>query len=516
MKIVKTIILALSCSVMLLVIYSCGKKQTDTPIPPDSPSPPAQVKSSAKSITGFSFKSLTPVVNATIDEGAKTITCIVPFNTNLINLVPSITVSDKASVSPASAAVQDFTKQVSYTVTAEDGSTQVYKVTVTLAPSVTKAIDCNNVPTVLEDQGDGIDYTVGCPIVIPAGIVLTIKPGVTIQFTTETAGIVIPDKSTVGSNDGALNMIGTASKPIILQGKTATQGSWAGIAIASANINNQWEYVTIRDAGAGQYNSALFLDNSNNKNMQISIKNSHFINNLGYGIWDYDNKYAYPVSIFSAFQNNTFTGNSKSALKIKVGEAGSLDVTSSYVNNGQKYIEVTALKALVNNITLQNIEVPYLIENVVSLNQKMTIMPGTTLEFAQDAGLYIGYLNAAGSIIANGTAAAPIRFIGSTPNIKGYWFGIELDNADPQIVFNYCNIDGGGSIPGGTGCANSTKTALNFGGRCGASVAYGRGSVTNCKITNSGGYGLSYRSGHNVVLSGNTYSGNTLADVSIY
>lgn len=250
--------------------------------------------------------------------------------------------------------------------------------------------------------------------------------------------------------------------------------------------------------------------------MQISIKNCHFINNSGYGIWDYENKYAYAVSIFSAFEHNTFTDNSKSALKIKIGEAGSLDVASSYINNGQKYIEVTAYRPLVNNITLQNIEVPYLIEDVVSLNQKMTIMPGTTLEFAQDAGLYINYLNAAGSIIANGTAAAPIKFIGFNSGIKGYWFGIELDNADPQILFNYCNIDGGGSIPGGTGCASPTKTALNFGGRCGASITYGRGTVTHCKITNSGGYGLSYRTGHNVILSGNTYSGNTLSDINIY
>ena len=473
-------------------------------------------KSSAKNITAFSFQGLNPVVNAVINNTTFTVTATISATTDITSLTPTITLPSKATISPASGVVQNFTNSINYTVKAEDGSTQIYKVTVTVALAVTQAIDCKNVPAVLEDRGTGVDYTVGCPIVIPAYKVLTIKPGVTVQFTNSTAGIFIPDVSTVGSADGALNMIGTAANPITLEGATATQGAWAGIAIASGNASNQWKYVTVRDAGAGQYNSGLYLDNSNDKNMQVSITNCSFINNSGYGIWDYDNKYTYPTSIFSAFQNNTFTGNSKSALKVRVGEAGSLDAASSYINNGQKYIEVTALNILINNITLQNIEVPYLIDNTVSLNQKMTIMPGATLEFAQDAGLYISYLNAAGSIIANGTATSPIKFIGFTQNVKGYWFGIELDNTDTQLSFNYCAIDGAGSIPSGSGCAAALKTALNFGGNCGgfASANYGNGVVTNCTITNSGGYGLSYRSGH-VTSSGNTFLGNTTGDINI-
>ena len=54
----------------------------------------------------------------------------VPFGTEVTALVPTI-VHTGASVSPASGAAQDFTSPVNYTVTAEDGSTQAYEVTVT-------------------------------------------------------------------------------------------------------------------------------------------------------------------------------------------------------------------------------------------------------------------------------------------------------------------------------------------------------------------------------------------------
>jgi hypothetical protein len=471
-------------------------------------------KSTAKAITAFSFNALSPAVNAVIDETAKTIKATVTSVTNVKALAPTILISNKAKVSPSSGTIQDFSKDVSYTVTAEDGTTQAYKVTVTVAPAITKVIDCKNVPATLEDLGDGVDYTVGCTIQVSNYNTLTIKPGVTIQFDGPNAGISVSGGTYGG---GGLKMEGTAGKPIILEGKTATPGSWFGVAVNAVNANNVWQYVTVRDAGAGTYAAGVLLDNANTGTMQVSIQNCSFINNKGYGIWDYENGYSYGISIFSAFANNKFTNNTLSALKIKVGEMGSLDAGSTYSENGQKFIEVTGKNTLKNNITVKKINVPYVIEQVIELNQKMTIDPGVTMQFTTDAGFYISYLDNSGTIIANGTTADPIKFTGYEKNIKGYWFGIELDNADTQILFNNCLIDGGGSKPSGSGCASSVKTALNFGGRCGYNtINYGVGTVTNCTITNSGGYGLSYRTNHKVVLTNNTFSGNTSGNTNIY
>ncbi|MBI3888609.1 DUF5011 domain-containing protein [Candidatus Nomurabacteria bacterium] len=91
----------------------------------------APVLSSEKKINTFSFTNLTPNVSGTIDETNRTIALTVPFETDMTNLIPVITISDKASISPDSNIAQDFSNPVTYTVTAEDKSIQTYTVTVT-------------------------------------------------------------------------------------------------------------------------------------------------------------------------------------------------------------------------------------------------------------------------------------------------------------------------------------------------------------------------------------------------
>ena len=98
---------------------------------------PAPAKSTEKAITIFSFASLNPVVTGSIS--GTSISATVPFGTNL-SLTPTISVSTKATVSPSSGSSQDFSKSVAYTVTAEDGSTQTYNITVSLGKSPEKDI----------------------------------------------------------------------------------------------------------------------------------------------------------------------------------------------------------------------------------------------------------------------------------------------------------------------------------------------------------------------------------------
>ena len=82
-------------------------------------------------ITGFSFLSLTPVVNGVIDEGALTIDCVVPMGTSVTALVPTITYTSQ-SVAPASGVANDFTTPQTYTTTAPiSADTKDYTVTVT-------------------------------------------------------------------------------------------------------------------------------------------------------------------------------------------------------------------------------------------------------------------------------------------------------------------------------------------------------------------------------------------------
>ena len=88
---------------------------------------PAQ--SSEKAITSFVLGELTSPIQGTID--GNNITAIVPANTDLTALVPTIVISEGATISPNTGVAQDFTEPVTYTVTAEDGTTQEYTVTIT-------------------------------------------------------------------------------------------------------------------------------------------------------------------------------------------------------------------------------------------------------------------------------------------------------------------------------------------------------------------------------------------------
>jgi hypothetical protein len=87
----------------------------------------------------FEIAGVSEIVQGVIDAEAKTVNAIVPYGTNLGSLAPTITVSPGATVSPASGEAQDFSGPVIYTVTAENGSTAEYSVTV-LAPNNAKAI----------------------------------------------------------------------------------------------------------------------------------------------------------------------------------------------------------------------------------------------------------------------------------------------------------------------------------------------------------------------------------------
>lgn len=92
-----------------------------------------QAPATGTSIVSFRFEELTPTVTATINNADHTITAEVPAATEVSSLVPTIGLSELATVSPESGAAQDFTNPVTYTVTAQDGSTQDWVVTVTVA-----------------------------------------------------------------------------------------------------------------------------------------------------------------------------------------------------------------------------------------------------------------------------------------------------------------------------------------------------------------------------------------------
>jgi hypothetical protein len=123
--------------------------------------------SSAKEITGFSFE--TPSVSGSINP-AGTILVLVPSDTVLTSLSPTITVSPGASVSPESGEEQDFSDPVPYTVTAEDSSTKVWTVTVQSALE-----DVSAIGSYLASASGGL--SADDPVFLPVGIDLADTEG---------------------------------------------------------------------------------------------------------------------------------------------------------------------------------------------------------------------------------------------------------------------------------------------------------------------------------------------------
>ncbi|MCT4602085.1 MAG: DUF5018 domain-containing protein [Marinifilum sp.] len=127
----------LTCSFLFIfLIYSCDKK---TVIP--------EVLNSERTLKTFSYTqtkntNLDKNYHATIDESLKTVTVILPSGTDASKLIATFTQSDKASVKIGNTkqisdvTPNDFSKPVTYKIIAEDGSTQDYKITVTIANPV--------------------------------------------------------------------------------------------------------------------------------------------------------------------------------------------------------------------------------------------------------------------------------------------------------------------------------------------------------------------------------------------
>ena len=85
-----------------------------------------KVRNSEKKILSFKLAG----VDGTIDHSKKETLLAVPYGNDLTNLNATYTLSDGATVTPKPESVKDYTSPVSFTVTAQDGTTNTYTVSV--------------------------------------------------------------------------------------------------------------------------------------------------------------------------------------------------------------------------------------------------------------------------------------------------------------------------------------------------------------------------------------------------
>ncbi|MBI9059449.1 MAG: DUF5018 domain-containing protein [Labilibaculum sp.] len=183
-------------------------------------------KSSEMDILAFSFDQLNPNVHAEINGNS--ILLVVPYGTDVNQLAASIELSDKASISPNTNVKQDFSKPVTYTVTAEDGQTQTYTVEVEviknterdilsfvfneLDPFVTAAIDSE---TIYAEVVYGTDLTNLAPTVeISSDATILPETGIVTDFSDAVNYTVTAQDGQVKSYEVTVKMLDNTESKI--------------------------------------------------------------------------------------------------------------------------------------------------------------------------------------------------------------------------------------------------------------------------------------------------------------
>ncbi|MBD1259355.1 hypothetical protein HZY62_02050 [Maribacter polysiphoniae] len=198
-------------TILVMTMASCSKEDSETIQEP--------VKSSAKQITGFVLRAednaaITEDVTAVINETNKTISATVANGTDIKALTPMILISDKAAVNESGA--KDFSSPVDYVVTAEDGTSATYTVTVGIALNSTKEIlsfafrkednqlyGDETITTIIDDANKTItatvSYSANAALLVPSIEVspnASVSPDVAQDFSTPVAYTVTAEDGT--------------------------------------------------------------------------------------------------------------------------------------------------------------------------------------------------------------------------------------------------------------------------------------------------------------------------------
>lgn len=475
----KTLFVALAA---LMLLASCGKESSEKKI--------------------LTFKFATPEATVTISESAKTITAVVPEGTNVTALIPIFTLSPKATAAPVSGTTLDFTKPVTILVTAEDGSSVEYKVTVTFEQNGGGGGGGNgggggggnnstvnwsgNISqnTTWPDLGLDVDYVIEGWTYIEGNALLTIEPGVTIMFTGVDGGL------DVGENAG-LKMVGTAEKPIRLVNplNNNNPGAWLGIRIHSTRLDNQFEYVEFINGGSD--NNAVVSNEG-----KLSMKHCLINGGLGFGAELYN------AGEFTAFENNTIKNVACPLVINEYEKVGILGNGNNYVNNSNNVIALDDYYMEgKSTVTFHNQGIPYQVTQGLNVydNSKMTVDAGTEFVFEYETEFIVGD-NC--RLEVNGTASQPVVF--KAKNAEDPWRGIEFRSYKSGNVINYAKIMDCGlyDSPGYRGClliTSEAKLALtnnvfgpsNYYGvvieqlpTWSSNVTHSGNTFTNCKFDN--------------------------------
>ncbi|HEY0743337.1 MAG TPA: right-handed parallel beta-helix repeat-containing protein [Chryseosolibacter sp.] len=304
---------------------------------------------------------------------------------------------------------------------------------------------------------------------------LTIKPGAVVYMANERSLKV----------NGKLVAQGTSAKPIKIlpANNSTTPGAWGHISFsATASSESILDYCEIKFGGKGStwfYPHFEYYSSWGTVHLtdcEISINNTKIESGAAYGLVLTSN------AKLKSFQNNAFTANTKSPIRIPAKVLHQLGSSNRFTSENDIQVVGEDYLYIPSDVTWYKQDVGYAIDGRIGLssNFAITIQPGCTLKFDREGlsdAAYFAVMD--GSIKAIGTAAEPIVFTSSkATKAAGDWGGLLLGN---NSILKYVTIEYAGS-------------EYRFGYHRGLYVS-GTTIVENSTISNISGTGLDVGSG---------------------
>jgi hypothetical protein len=337
-------------------------------------------------------------------------------------------------------------------------------------PKVTQELGNITTNTTLEDiftDPATPDYRVSADIKISA--ILTIKPGVVIEI----AG----GKGIEVHAPGFVSAVGEQNRKIIFRGKTQSAGFWKGLIIYSSNNATVLEHVEIAHTGSAVLfdgvKAAIGMFGAGGSPAKLSIKNSELHHNAGYGIYVASN------TQFTGFASNKFTHHAEAGLYITANQVQNMDGAAHFSDNAKGGIEVFGgVVEGAGEVVWQGYHYRFS-SGSLSVRTGWKLMAGAVIEMPDDQ--YIEVADRPGAYIhAAGTAEKKVVFTSITKQ-AGAWQGISIYTGNANLL-EHAVVENGGS-------------SISYGVRANIYVPFSnRLTIRNSKISNSGGYGIYYRS----------------------
>jgi hypothetical protein len=287
---------------------------------------------------------------------------------------------------------------------------------------------------------------------------------------------------------GSILVNGSAEAPVVLRGELEDAGSWTGLVIRPlVSADSALKHLELSHAGA-EGSAALHVQAPITID-HVSVKDSaRGVRIDGQGLKE-------------GSTNLSVTRTGAPALVVEADALVSLPQGGTFNGNVEDYIAIVG-GDYTKIGTVADLGVPYRVLGSLETQagSSLTLAPGTEFVMTEDTTIRIGADGGSAIFEAEGSADAPIRFVGLEP-VAGYWGGVELgSNMASSSHLSFVEIrHGGGSTMGA--CLRLSSAV----------------EVENSTFGNCAGFGLLHETGDTSDYAvSNTFEGNVSGGIGIF